>query len=382
MRILLIDDEASNGWKEVIEKVFFNGENIDFAEDKLTSKEKLKTNKYELIILDIRFGEVDHNQTDIRNMTGFQILTKEIRSSLNALNFSTPVLIFTASNKVWNINTMLDAGADNYYIKEHPDMAADLEFSRNNFLRLKGSNKKEGIIYELLILGEKRKLICDKVNQISDRLKISVSNPNICNRINEKLKIGYGILFRKISSFENNHFLYSNESLAFVVFWSILEEISKDCFENNWILKGIDEGTMKNNKWKLRKSGKLFIEDLRYRNLNNIEGFIQVSLEWDGLKYIVKSQNIDNQNPNHKFFTGKISLSLQIYTLMLLEKNWNANDSKNLFKPLNDYRNEVDFIHSSVSKIFNSSVSNSADNLIAFEKCNQMLDFILKLLND
>lgn len=261
-------------------------------------------------------------------------------------------------------------------------MATDLEFSRNNFLRLKGSNKKEGIIYELLKLGEKRKLICDKVNQISDRIKISVSNSNICDRINEKLKIGYGILFRKVSIFENNHFLYSNESLAFVVFWSILEEISKDCFQNNWILNGNNEGTMKNNSWKFRKSGKFFIEDLRYINLNNFEGFVQVSISWDGLMYVAKTQNIDNQNPNLKFFTGKISLSLQIYALMLLEKNWNPIESKNLFKPLNDYRNEVDFIHSSVSKIFNSAVSNAADNLLAFEKCNHMLDFILKLLDD
>jgi CheY-like chemotaxis protein len=382
MNILLIDDEATFGWKEVVEKVFFGGDLIEIADNKSDAIEKIKSKKYDLIFLDIRFSELDHKEIDIHKMTGYNILTKEIRSSLNALNFSTPVLIFTASNKVWNINKMIDAGADDYYIKEHPDTAADFEFSRSNFIRLKGTNKNQGVIGKLLELGKKRNLINEKINEIVDYLNSNINNENIKNRIQEKLKIGYGLLFRNLSKFENSHFIYSNESLAYVVFWSILEEISKDYFENNWILSGIGEGTMKDNKWKLRKSGSMFIEDFRYKNFEKLEGFIEVAIDWDEFKYVVRNQKIDSHHQNLKFYTGKVSLSLQVYAIMLLEKKWEPIQAKNLFKPLNDYRNEVDFIHSSVSKIFSDPVSDFNNNLIAFEKCNEMLVFISKLLKN
>ena len=198
----------------------------------------------------------------------------------------------------------------------------------------------------------------------------------------EKLKIGYGLLFKNLSKFEGSHFIYSNESLAYVVFWSVLEEISKDFFEDNWIKTGNDEGSMKNDKWKLRKSGLMFIEDLRYKNFETIEGFLKVAIDWDGSKYVVRNQNIDNSSFSIKFYTGKVSLSLQVYAILLLDKKWESLQAKNLFKPLNDYRNEVDFIHSSVSKIFNSPVSNSTNNLTSYEKCNDTLDFISKILKD
>lgn len=382
MNVLLIDDEATFGWKEVIEKVFFNGNSIDIADNKSDAIDAIKNKKFDLIFLDIRFGETDHKEIDIHKMSGYNILTKEIRSTFNSLNFSTPVIVFTASNKVWNIIEMIEAGADDYYIKEHPETASDFEFSRSNFIRLKGLNDKKGVINKLFELGGKRNLINNKINTIVELSKINIENNYIKNRIQEKLKIGYGLLFRNLSKFEDLHFIYSNESLAFVVFWSILEEISKDYFEDNWIKTGNDEGSMKDNKWKLRKSGQMFIEYLRSENFGEIEDFLEVALAWDKSKYVVRKQKLDNSDINIKFYTGKISLSQQVYAIMLLDKKWESIQAKNLFKPLNDYRNEVDFIHSSVSKIFNSSVSNSTNNLIAFEKCNEMLVFIIKLLKE
>jgi len=55
-KVLLIDDEANNGWKEVIEKVLFSSESVDVAEDISSAKEKLNNTQYDLIILDLRFG--------------------------------------------------------------------------------------------------------------------------------------------------------------------------------------------------------------------------------------------------------------------------------------------------------------------------------------
>ncbi|MFZ1799989.1 MAG: hypothetical protein WAU24_09010, partial [Chitinophagaceae bacterium] len=71
----------------------------------------IKNKKFDLIFLDIRFGEADHKAIDIHKMSGYKILTDEMRSSFKSLNFSTPVIVFTASNKVWNIIEMIEAGA-------------------------------------------------------------------------------------------------------------------------------------------------------------------------------------------------------------------------------------------------------------------------------
>jgi hypothetical protein len=41
--------------------------------------------------------------------------------------------MFTASNKAWNMDELYEAGADGYYVKEHPETANDPEFSVKNF---------------------------------------------------------------------------------------------------------------------------------------------------------------------------------------------------------------------------------------------------------
>ena len=54
MNVLLIDDEASRGWKEILEKVLFNGEPISVAFDESSAKILLHKTEYDLIILDLQ----------------------------------------------------------------------------------------------------------------------------------------------------------------------------------------------------------------------------------------------------------------------------------------------------------------------------------------
>jgi CheY-like chemotaxis protein len=379
-KVLLIDDEANNGWKEVIEEVLFSGEYIDVAEDIASAKEQLNSTKYDLIILDLRFGEHDHQRSDLLDFGGYKILSLEIRSSFDKLNFPTPVLLFTASNKVWNIMEMIEAGADDYYVKEHPNTAYDLDFSRKNYLRLKGDKTHEGIINDLLKIGEKRTKILNKILDIINNSKTAISNNNIKQRIEEKLKIGYGILFGQTTRIEKEKLLYNNEVIAFIVFWSILEEIAKDSFKNNWVMSGNKEGSMRKDKWKLKNNGKIFIEDCRSVNQGKNVGNLIVGIKWDGNKYIAKQSTVRNQDKEINFFTGKVSLSHQIYAVMLLGKGLDPNLAFNLFDGLNKYRNEIDFIHSSVSTIFTTSLSSNQNNSNAFNECIEVLNFINVLL--
>lgn len=369
MNVILIDDEAGNGWKEVLEKVLFVGTNIDFALNDHSAKTQLLSKEYDLILLDLRFGEIDHKITDISQFSGFKILINYIRNEFSNINFSTPVILFTASNKAWNIFEMYENGIDSFYIKEHPDTAYDYDFSRQNYKRLKEE------VPRLLELGDKRRDVWQRIQNIINNSSNTVSNKNISYRIEEKLKIGYGLLFRKTTKVENTKLLFNNEVNAFIVFWSILEEIVKDSFRDNWIKTGHNEGKMTDNNWVL-KSGKVFIEDLRTENFGKTTGVIKVNIDRQSGQFVAKEKIVNFDNKEIHFYEGKLNLSLQVYAVLLLEKNWAPSKVTNHFKPLNEYRNEIDFIHSSLSSIFNNKLSSLQNNKDAFKKCILMLDFL------
>lgn len=374
MKILLIDDLALKGWKQILEIALFENTNIDYSESFNLAKKQLEANFYDLIFLDLRLDESDHSEIDMTKFKGFKIIKEIIRKEFNSLNFSTPVLLLSATNKMWNIDFMMRNGVDDYYIKEHPDNSLDINFSIENFKRLKKT------VPALIELGIRRRKIWTRIINIELTLKC-ISNENIRTRIKEKLRIGYGLLFRKTTSIENENLIFNNEIISFIAFWSILEEIVKEAFVDNWIKSGKDEGKMKENKWVL-KNKSIFINDLRTFNLNKNEGFIQVGIKYNNTNqyYEVGKTNIGPENPEINFYTGKIGLNLQVNAMLLLGKMWKPSEIKQRFNKLNDYRNKIDFIHSSVDSIFNQKLSNNTREIEGFEKCVEMLDFIEDIL--
>ncbi|GIQ57110.1 hypothetical protein Flavo103_02460 [Flavobacterium collinsii] len=374
MKILLIDDQALKGWKQILEAVLFKNISIEFAENFDVAKDKLETNIYDLIFLDLRLNENDHNYNDIKQFNGFKIISEIIRNDFNSINFPTPVIIFSATNKIWNIDKMIDHGADSYYIKEHPDYSYNAEYSKENFVILKNNT------IQLLNTGAKRRRIWLLITEI-EKLLLNISNVNIRNRINEKLKIGYGLLFRRTTEVENQYLIFNNQVISFIVFWSILEEIVKDSFIDNWIKSGDDEGKMKNNKWVL-KNRSIFVEDLITYNANQKQGGYEVGIKYNITTNLYESNKhiIDINDSEISFYKGKISLSLQVYAVLLLGKNWTPTTANSKFSPLNDYRNKIDFIHSSTNSIFNKNLSKKDSEIEGYNKCIEMLNFIKDIL--
>ncbi|WP_316832950.1 response regulator [Pedobacter aquatilis] len=372
-RILLIDDEANQGWKETVEKVFFNGDEIDAAITKEEAVAALDRTHYDLIFLDLRFGENDHQVKHLEKFQGYEILTSEIRGGFDKVNFTTPVILFTASNKIWNIHGMLEAGADDFYIKEHPDQATDIEFSRQNFIRLTKQ------IPSLIALGVKRQQLLTQVNEIIALIATEIYNQNIRERIAQKLKIGFTTLFHRHSAFEQQQFAFSQELMAYICFWSILEEITKDGFQDNWIKSGANEGEMAGGNWRLR-NGEPFIENLTYTNSGVLTGHYQIELIYDAGAYKKQQRFLALNDPELGHYQKKIGLPLQVYAQVILGKNWSASKAKTKFHPLVQFRNQVDFIHSSVGAIFNKNLNDVQDKTNAFNHCVKMLDFIKELL--
>ena len=183
------------------------------------------------------------------------------------------------------------------------------------------------------------------------------------------------MLIRQIRDFEANKLLFNQETLAFIVFWSILEEISKDWYAKNWN----DEG---DRNWKIRGTNAYLIEDL-LTGFN--EGFITVGIkkrEEDKLYHREDTQIYPGQKSFNEWYNNhRLALSKQIYGLLLIKLGWSAEKAQEEFGHLNDYRNKIDFIHSNTNAIFHKTIKDSYNSDKPFFKCKEMLCFIENMLN-
>ena len=140
-KILFIDDEADKGWETVLRKVFKTSLSDDFVVinkkienyDNLSTENKslIETKPFDLYLVDLRlYGPEEENTLQPDDFSGMKVLRK-----IKSLNQGNQVIMFTASNKVWNLKALLDAGADGYYMKESPEFSFSDEFSKQNYAR-------------------------------------------------------------------------------------------------------------------------------------------------------------------------------------------------------------------------------------------------------
>jgi CheY-like chemotaxis protein len=351
MKILLIDDNANRGWKQILEKILTVPDleivpslSFDDAINKVLEK-------YDFIFLDIRMTEEDHKGRNIFKTSGYKIL-KEIKKDFTSINFPTPIILLTASNKIWNIDAFRDYGVDAYYIKEHPNFVFDEEASKQNLNNLQKNFER------LIEVGENRKVIWGKINEICKLSNENFNNENIKTRIDEKLRIGYALLFRSVNSLEKNILLFNNEVNSFIIFWSILEEISHEFF-----------GRLNENEkvWTIKSNSK---------NIQWFEGAVLKS------KFSTIKKEFNSTNDIFDIDRGnQVNLSNQIAALLRYRLEWGHHIIRSEFSDkLNKYRNEIDFIHSSTNNILNKEISKTYNADVAFSKCSYMLDFIIKLI--
>ncbi|XWW47043.1 hypothetical protein JYG30_06235 [Fibrella sp. USSR17] len=143
-KILLIDDEADKGWGDVLKKIFNTSHpESDFkiinrkinGWKELTSDEKkliLETG-FDLYLIDLRLNGSDEENIAKPEMFSGADVMRQIKKH----NTGNQIIMFTASNKAWNLKALLDFGADGYYIKESPEYNFSESFSNENLLNLK-----------------------------------------------------------------------------------------------------------------------------------------------------------------------------------------------------------------------------------------------------
>lgn len=134
-RILLIDDEADKGWDDVLRKMLPNTEFKtireqvpDFVSFSADAKTEIESGKYDLIFLDLRMNGVAEEEI----LSPYEFSGMKILKAIKEQNKGNQVIMFTASNKAWNMKALLEEGADGYYIKESPEYAFPTSYSESN----------------------------------------------------------------------------------------------------------------------------------------------------------------------------------------------------------------------------------------------------------
>jgi DNA-binding NarL/FixJ family response regulator len=223
-RILLIDDEASNGWETVLRKVFkasagkdfvvINEKVKDFEAFSEANKRIINSEKFDLYLVDLRLNGLDEDENlKTEDFSGMKVLRK-----IKSLNKGNQVIVFTASNKVWNLKALLDAGADAYYMKESPEYNFSNAISTQNYKDFKANVAKcfeRSYLREIYIEWENTKSV--KNNTVRHFIAESDAALDISWELIKRnyLNFGFLTLFQSIENIANK--LYSiddyNDSL-------------------------------------------------------------------------------------------------------------------------------------------------------------------------
>jgi len=146
--LLLIDDEEAKGWSDFFKKLKLPSldlkidsigkdfKSLDSKDDIIAECEnKIRDSEFKphTIILDLRLHDSDFEEDDPTKLTGLKVLEK-IKKEINP---GIQVILFTASNKVWNYQALNTIGFDGWITKESPELSVDPTFTRKALKDLK-----------------------------------------------------------------------------------------------------------------------------------------------------------------------------------------------------------------------------------------------------
>jgi len=230
-KILLIDDEAHNGWETVLRKIFITTTPNDFViinkkvkdyesfSDK--NKDIIENTPFDLYLVDLRLNGIEEENTlKSEDFSGMKVLKK-----IKSINQGNQVIMFTASNKVWNLKALLNAGADGYYMKESPDLGFSNEFSEQNYLRFQKDVNHCFNRYFLFDVYEFHQRCYEFIN--IDRTNKGKWYNRFYDRACSQLEIAFGLLKQ---SFEKKYL-----NFAYLSYYQILEDYAdqSENFEYN-----------------------------------------------------------------------------------------------------------------------------------------------------
>jgi DNA-binding NarL/FixJ family response regulator len=252
-RILLIDDEADKGWASVLKNIFKVSNQNDFVviQEKVkdydsfseTNQKIIQDGNFDLFLIDLRLNGIEEEEINRpEKFSGTKVL-----QAIKKQNEGNQIIIFTASNKAWNMKKLLDLGADGYYIKESPEYNFPFAFTKENY----GNFKDE--INVCLDAQYLRKVFSDK-RTIDSHLKSIITigggkgleSLNKLKMINEicEIQLPQSVALLSLAKRDEKYFVF-----AFLSYFKILE-ILNDYFieydEIQRVMKFKDNGSILN----------------------------------------------------------------------------------------------------------------------------------------
>lgn len=136
--ILFIDDKSDDGWAELMKNLFRGaGDNFKYVDSSRYKADDLHKSfkdfdgfykecqshigkDWDLIIIDLRLNpekeDIDNELIKPTDFSGYKLIDEFLTK-----NEGYQIIVLTASNKIWNINSALKRGANSYFIKESPE---------------------------------------------------------------------------------------------------------------------------------------------------------------------------------------------------------------------------------------------------------------------
>lgn len=357
LKILLIDDNAEKGWVNILRLVFPSSD--IGVETEWRAISNLKHGSYHLIFLDWYQKNSSHE-------------SRELLISLKNNHVQTPVIIFTASNKYWTYDDVLNLGADGVYVKEAPEFAHDADLSKENF------ESFVSVVDSVLTKYSVLRTYWDGIRKIKNGInliekKISGKETRFNDRIRERLEMFYGLLKRGFEQrkYNSEKFHLSENTLAFITLWSALNDISeasydKTDFRNKTSIednKGKSHEIIphpnngQNSNWKLVGTDNNYLVKHEYELSYSEEGEIEFLADGVTPKTKVRSSQSFLAKNKSTYYIPKTpgnrsevtkEIGSQIAFLILNSDRISSEDKKKLCEDLcrlNDVRNKLYLTH-------------------------------------
>lgn len=211
-KFLLIDDEADKGWDFVLSNYLRLCSLFETIPERIDSYERysdqykqlIEKGDYDIVFLDLRLnGPDEEKDTPPSDFSGMSVLKK-----IKSINPGTQVIMFTASNKSWNLKALLDAGADGYYVKPSP------EFYNEGYIDANFQSLSEAIKHCLNRLYLRP--LYKRLKKLTELCDESIISPDISDAIKSHLEISFSMLSKANEE--------SQYSYAFMALFGVVEE--------------------------------------------------------------------------------------------------------------------------------------------------------------
>jgi len=213
-KVLLIDDEADKGWYEIFAYLLgdFNDVYIDYIGDDFKNQnqeqiidksiKKIIEDNIDVVILDFRLSPNDFTESNPKKKSSIQLLEK-----IKSFNPGIQVIIFSATNKIWNLQALQVAGADGFIFK---DGSENIHQTINSLI----ANFKTTLVKASWLKAIYKSFNRIKTNAIdlSNHFKVSLEN---------NLSICFELL---VKSFETEKYV----NYAYLQLFLIVEEFIKE----------------------------------------------------------------------------------------------------------------------------------------------------------